>query len=414
MKQMSIRWISRTILRWSTQLCKYICAYFYLHLMHPQLLQQHLWLITEKPSEARDNGYCFFEFIRTHYPDINVYYAISADSQEKCKLDNLGNTIVYDSLEHYAFYLAADFSISSQTVGAHPSIMIPEFYRIISPLRNKKQKTIFLQHGITKDYINRHDWYYSNQMVDLFCVSSCREKVFIEHCYGYPEGYVRELGLCRFDRLNSHRCTQDNSILIMPTWRKWLHHDGGEVASAAERDAFHESEYYNVYLHLLTNPRFSAMLTQYGYKAIFYPHYALQCYIDDFLSASSEQVIIADRKKYDVQELLKSSRLLVTDYSSVFFDFAYMKKPELFFQFDAEQFRNTHYAQGYFDYNDDAFGPICHDEAELLSMIEEYLRSGCTVQQKYIDRANSFFTYMDNHNCERTYEAIQALNSSNR
>lgn len=45
--------------------------------------------------------------------------------------------------------------------------------------------------------------------------------------------------------------------------------------------------------------------------------------------------------KYDVQQLLKESLLLITDYSSVFFDMMYMNKPVIFYQFDENQYRKV-------------------------------------------------------------------------
>lgn len=410
---MSFRRLCKIIARWLVQLCKYIRAYLYVHLTHPELTAQHLWLITEKPTEARDNGYCFFEFLRTRHPEINAYYAISTNSPDKHKVDKLGNVLRYDSLEHYAFYLAADFCISSQTIGAHPADMRPEFHRLIAPLKNKRQKTIFLQHGINPNHVDRRDWAYSSHMLDLFVVSSARERAFIESDYGYPAGYVKELGLCRFDKLLSGKRGQGKTVLIMPTWRKWLHHSGGTAATAEERASFCKSEYYSVYMSLLTGQGLLELLERYGYTVIFYPHYALQCFVEDFHLAGNERVVIADREHYDVQQLLISCDILVTDYSSIFFDFAYLKKPEIFFQFDVERFRSSHYSEGYFSYENDAFGPICHNEGELLRQLEKYMRS-CTPEQKYLDRVDSFFAYQDDNNCERTYEAIQALHDANR
>ena len=41
---------------------------------------------------------------------------------------------------------------------------------------------------------------------------------------------------------------------------------------------------------------------------------------------------------------------MITDYSSVFFDFSYMRKPVIFYQFDEKKFRKAQYAEGYFSY----------------------------------------------------------------
>ena len=66
-----------------------------------------------------------------------------------------------------------------------------------------------------------------------------------------------------------------------------------------------------------------------------------------------------DNSEIDIQNLLKDSALMITDYSSVFMDFAYMEKPEIYFQFDEDQFRSTHYAKGYFDYKKDEIIGLC-------------------------------------------------------
>ncbi|MDM5143088.1 hypothetical protein ICE98_00159 [Lactococcus lactis] len=39
-----------------------------------------IWLINEKPDEARDNGYAFYQYLRKNFPDIKVYYVISKES----------------------------------------------------------------------------------------------------------------------------------------------------------------------------------------------------------------------------------------------------------------------------------------------------------------------------------------------
>ena len=63
-------------------------------------------------------------------------------------------------------------------------------------------------------------------------------------------------------------------------------------------------------------------------------------------------------KNYDVQDLLKRSKILITDYSSVFYDFAYMKKEVIYYQFDYNDFFKKHYEIGNFNFEKNGFGPI--------------------------------------------------------
>ena len=54
-------------------------------------------------------------------------------------------------------------------------------------------------------------------------------------------------------------------------------------------------------------------------------------------------VEIPDPSAVTVQELLQKCEILITDYSSVYFDVLYLKKPVLFYQWDFSDFTKKHY-----------------------------------------------------------------------
>ena len=51
------------------------------------------------------------------------------------------------------------------------------------------------------------------------------------------------------------------------------------------------------------------------------------------------------------RELFNTSALMITDYSSVFFDFVYQKKPCIFYQFDKKDFFEKHNNEGEFKFD---------------------------------------------------------------
>ena len=120
-----------------------------------------------------------------------------------------------------------------------------------------------------------------------------------------------------------------------------------------------------------------------------------------------ERIILSNMKDYDVQDLLKRSRVLVTDYSSVFYDFAYMKKEVIYYQFDYEEFYGKHYGKGNFDFVDNGFGPVCKEENEVVENIIKICENG--IEDKYLERINEYFTLDKNNNCERIYNEIIKL-----
>lgn len=142
-----------------------------------------------------------------------------------------------------------------------------------------------------------------------------------------------------------------------------------------------ESRYFKCWCNLLKSGRLAALAEAHGVQFIFYPHHEVQKYIRSFQTASLN-IILANFAGYDVQQLLKESMLLITDYSSVFFDFAYMEKPVLYYQFDEDEFREKHYEEGYFDYRRDGFGEVVTEEAPLLDLLERYLENGCRLKRR--------------------------------
>ena len=94
--------------------------------------------------------------------------------------------------------------------------------------------------------------------------------------------------------------------------------------------------------------------------------------------------------------------LLITDYSSVAFDFAYLKKPVIYYQSN----KDYHYDEGYFDYDNMGFGEVISDVDVLLSKIRYYLNNDCMMEDKFKERVDQFFKFNDNKNCERVYKWI--------
>ena len=101
--------------------------------------------------------------------------------------------------------------------------------------------------------------------------------------------------------------------------------------------------------------------------------------------------------------------LLITDYSNIFFDFGYLKKPIIYTQFDYEEYRK-YYQMGYFDYIIHGFGPVCYNIECTITKIISKIENNCTLEKKYMNRINEFFKYMDGKNCERLY--LNLLNNS--
>ncbi len=387
-----------------------LLAWVTLHIFRRDLLNRGIWLISEKRSEARDNGMHFFKFCRENHPEINIYYVIEKNSSDMKNIESLGNILYSDSFSHCLYYLSAEKDISSQARGSYPFGLRRKDVKRLRRLCNKNKKIVFLQHGIIKDELSHDVFDYDKSCIDYFVTSAPREYEFVKQTYGYPEGSIGCVGLCRFDKLYRSKSSNERMILIMPTWRKSLKREVDGVSfTSKEKTKFYESSFYKSYRALLTNDVFLCALKEQGFKVVFYMHFQMQDYSELFEGISSKQIIIANRYDYDVQDLLVRANLLVTDFSSVFFDFAYMGKPVIYYQFDREDFRKTHYSEGYFDYDTDGFGPCLNTGSSVIEEIINRMDDNMSQPQEYQNRVDQFFVTRDDHNCERTFADIFRL-----
>ena len=321
---------------------------------------------------------------------MEAYYIIDKDSVDYSKIKNLGNAIQKNSINHYLLFIAAKYKISTHIFGYAPNSML---YASFPNLLNIKGKKIFLQHGVIKDDLPQ--LYKEKTKLDLFICGAKPEYDFIKEFFHYTNE-VKYTGLARYDNL--HEFETKKQILIMPTWRAYL----------SNREEVKTSNYVTSWNSLLNNERLIRKLEKNNIELIFYPHYEMQKYVDLFYS-KNRFVKIADFNNYDVQTLLKESKLLITDYSSVYFDFAYMKKPILYYQFDIQEFTSKHYSKGYFDYDSMGFGEKVERESELVNLIEKYIENGFVLQDKYKLRDEKFFALHDKKNCERIFQEIEKL-----
>ena len=356
---------------------------------------REIWLIAERGREARDNGYHFFKYMSERHPEIVCWYVADPGLPDFDRVKKLGQVVPYRSWKHYMLCAASKIKVSTHIAGYTPDI---ERYYFLDKLHVIHGIKVFLQHGIIKEDIA---WYhYPNVKTDLFMCSVKRETEFVKQHFGYPEGVVQCTGMCRFDTLIKPYPVK-RQLLIMPTWRKY-------AVENKTKEEFMQSEYYHIYQELLENERLGKMLEKYNCCAVFYPHYEIQKFIDVFHTASA-RIQMGYLGKADVQTLLRESSILVTDFSSVQFDFAYMKKPVIYYQFDQEKYYAGHYAKGYFEYEKDGFGPVVQTIEELLEQLNNVMENQQTMTEQYQKRVDAFFGTVDDQNCERTFQAIQKL-----
>ena len=356
---------------------------------------RHVWLVSERGREARDNGYHIFSYLTREHPELNTWYVADPTLPDYARVQNLGQVVPYCSWKHYLLCAASEMKISTHILGYTPDI---EKYYMLDKLHVVHGPRAFLQHGVMVDDMK---WYhYPNVRTDLFVCTLQKERDFVEKEFHYPTGVVKRLGLCRYDALLRPHETK-KQLLLMPTWRTYA----VENKTQAE---FIQTDYYQHWQALISCPELEVLLEKHGYTAVFYPHFEVQRFLSSFHTENA-RVQIAALGHADVQTLLMESAVMVSDFSSVQFDFAYMKKPMMYYQFDEKQYWGVHHDVGYFDYRRDGFGPVVTDQQSLLQEIDHVLALDGAMTPAYAQRVDTIFDQVDDQNCARNYQAIMEL-----
>ena len=266
-----------------------------------------------------------------------------------------------------------------------------------------------MQHGITT---NESKWlYYNATKMRLFICGALPEYYFVKNTFGYPDNYVNYLGFARFDSL--HKCSVvSNRIVIMPTWREWLSNVVNDYDGLDEVGMpFIETDYFKKWNSFINNQKLKEIAEKYSLEIIFFPHRNMQKFIENF-QTDNQRVKFAKKNEWDIQELLKSCAMLITDYSSVFWDVVYMKKPVVFYQFDTEKFRRYQYGKGWFDYENNTFGKCCTTEGSCIEEIIKEKLCNFTVSEDFLNEHKKVFPMYDNCNSRRIYEQVKGITNT--
>jgi CDP-glycerol glycerophosphotransferase len=107
----------------------------------------------------------------------------------------------------------------------------------------------------------------------------------------------------------------------------------------------------------------------------------------------------------DIQELYLMADILMTDYSSVMFDYSILKRPIIFYTYDLDDYCDN---RGfYFDFLEEAPGPFVKNTDELISVLKkpDFNR----YKEKYDKFNQKYNSWDDGHASEKVVDLIKSI-----
>lgn len=367
------------------------------------LKYDNAWIFMDRDNQADDNAEHLYRHVMNQRSDIDAYFVLKRDSHDWERLSNEGfKMLAFGSPEH-----ESALESCSRVISSHAAQFATDYFK---DKRMLAKKFIFLQHGVIhndQSSLFKPDW----KRFDIFITSAYGEYESIGgelSTYKFTKKEVKLTGLPRHDALVKSSIKPEKMLLIMPTWRPSLL---GKVTSGTERELlpdFINSQYAQAWMSIIHNPKLREHAKLAGYKIVFFPHANIQPYLDQF--SVPDDVEILNHAAGSIQELFLKASMMITDYSSVAFEMAYLYKPVCYYQFDEKDFfTKGHYNKGYFDYREHGFGPVFNNEENVIEYAIKNIENDCVAGPEYIRKVDNFFPYRDGLCCARVLKEIEEL-----
>ena len=365
-------------------------------------IKSNAWILMDRDNQADDNAEHLYRYISENHPEQDIYFALKKTSSDWKRLEQDG----FNLLEFGSSAFESKLKDCAKIISSHVDGYITHYFKDNSLL---DKDYVFLQHGIIKDDLS--GWLNTKKIACFVTATNPEYHSIVDNTTAYKFGKkeVKLTGLPRYDRLLINNNTKSKQILIMPTWRNSI---VGTYISGTERTRnpdFMKTNYAR-HWHGFMNHAILKELNDQGYQIVFAPHPSIQEYMDEF--TVPDFIKIYSYSEGNIQSVFQNTSVLITDYSSVAFDVAYLNKAILYYQFDYDEVfssGNHTYKKGYFDYNRDGFGAVAYNETELLAALKDLVDNQAKVPDLYQTRIDKTFQFRDSNNCERVYQAILDL-----
>ncbi len=369
--------------------------------LQPYFAKKKIWLFFDKIYKGGDSSEYLYKYAVKQNDGITKYYLLDESCPDYKRMLAEGyKPIKRNSLTHKLAFLNADMVIASNS-----TVFAFNGYagRKSEPIRgNIHFDTACVQHGMSIQKIALAQQRLRDNTRQYFCASKYEIENLSKPVYDYM-GYdaLKLTGVPRYDGLEDRK---EKILLFSPTWRmnSVLPAYKGESYAREYNPNFKETSYYKVYNGLLNDPKLLEAAKKHGYRIQYILHPLISPQYEDFEQNDMVEIIPAT-SDMSYEKLFCEAALMVTDFSGVQFDFAYMRKPVVYLHHeDIPQ----HYEEGTFHYKTMGFGEICHTNDELISVLDKYMENDCEMPEKYRAHADDFFYYSDHHNCERIYQEM--------
>ncbi len=368
---------------------------FYLSCIVPK--KKNLWIFGSWFGEKyTDNTKYFYEYVIGNKKEIRaVWLSKNKSIVDELKLRNYEAYLTY-SLKGYIISLMAEKSFCTVSHG-DLNLFVPA-KKVINMWHGAPLKKIgyddkmLVSPNLLIKNVRKIIFPFIKPLESYNCLlsSSEEEQINMATAFGKKKSDVLVTGLPRNVSLKkSNEVSKNNNIcriLYLPTHRQ----EG--VTDSVYDNIIRGSSFINNFLEAHPNVQFDVKMHFYHEKA-----YLFNCLHKNFNNIGDSVI--------DLYEVLGDYDILITDYSSVFFDFLLTNKPIIFFPFDIEDYLEKD-RELYFDYEDAAPGPKCMTWIEVFNSVKSILEESDKYAELRAKCKKRFHIFEGNEIMEQVFNRV--------
>ena len=365
--------------------------------------ERRIWLMCDSKNANSEDAHDIYNYINSLHDKrgIEVFY-----SHREINPDDSFIMTAFQSNN------LASGTLTQKIIAMNADVIISNGHNVYKNLGFEDGEEIYYRDLLMADIVSFGDGVsmlrsaqFENKMYDntalRFCSSEQEYERLIHPIYGYDQKHLFAFGYPHMDTLMS---VPSKQILVCPAMRRGF------------------AKYAHIgYQNFTTEPLYSVFNSFIADKKLLSALHENKCNLililpeelakQEYLWNKSEYVSVSSFENLGYKETVEKSAMLITDYSNIAFDFAYMRKPVIYYQNPSVSLQNNISS---FSYRENGFGDVIIDSDELVEKVISAINSKFEVSAEYLKRRKEFFAFDDRNNCKRIANAIYDFEYSNK
>ena len=349
-------------------------------------------------EKYEDNAAVYHKYLLNNHKDQVTAYWMYDPKTSYAQKQKIENAVPLGSFKNYLLFFRADYTFHGHSLLYD---IVPAADKFL--FLNRKTIITHVSHGIEgfkKILIQKEDIPLLKR-TDYFNCASQYEYELKLNKWKIPEQKLIITGFPRFDRYPPNQPSKEvKNILMMMTWREWLFD--------LTKEEFIDSVYFKSTVGLLEHEGIQKLISDHNLNLNIALHPFMKKFEKYFIGLTDNEhgIRFLDFNQETIEYSIDHNDMLLTDITSVSWDFLYLDKPIIFYMFDQQEYlekRGT-----YLNMDTDLYGYKANSIDHVYEYLKKIIEEKITYNVCY-SKATDYIDYFDQDNCKRLTQRVMNL-----